>query len=56
MKYFSWWWYKYLWESEDLVNMWCRIKGHPRGVWFYNTDPTATEPDMTCKDCGEEIL
>jgi hypothetical protein len=32
---------------------WCRLRGHPAGVVFY--DPIGTEPDMTCKNCGDNL-
>lgn len=53
MKWFNWYWYKYLLESDGWYNMWCRIKGHPSGVWFHNVN--TLEPDMKCKDCGEDL-
>lgn len=31
----------------------CRFLGHPAGVWFYN--PGGFEPDMTCKNCGDDL-
>jgi hypothetical protein len=31
----------------------CRWKGHPHGVVFYN--PEGLEPDMTCKNCGDDL-
>jgi hypothetical protein len=54
-------WYKYLfsdlnWADDGrfhkLQVIWCRIKGHPRGpIWF----SSGFEPDMSCKDCGDEL-
>lgn len=57
----SWWRYicgpmKSRYNDEwywKLRMCWCRIRGHPRGVVWYN--PTGFEPDMTCKDCGEDL-
>jgi hypothetical protein len=31
----------------------CRMRGHPCGVVYYNA--TGTEPDMTCKNCGDDL-
>lgn len=40
--------------KEKLRVLICRIKGHPNGPIYY-TGPYATEPNMACKDCGEEL-
>jgi len=32
---------------------WCRWRGHPAGVFWYN--PSGMEPDMRCKGCGEDL-
>lgn len=32
---------------------WCRLRGHPAGVWFYN--PGGYEPDMRCKNCEDDL-
>jgi hypothetical protein len=32
----------------------CRYKGHPAGVWWFNMGENL-EPDMHCKGCGEDI-
>jgi hypothetical protein len=31
----------------------CRGKGHPDGVIWYN--PGGLEPDMHCKNCGDDL-
>jgi hypothetical protein len=31
----------------------CRRCGHPAGVWYHNA--YASEPDMHCKGCGEDL-
>ena len=36
-----------------LARCWCRMRGHPVGVWFYNVG--GLEPDMHCKGCGEDL-
>jgi hypothetical protein len=47
-------WYRYLFENnKGWRNVWCRMRGHPHGVWFYRA--YGGEPDMTCKDCGEDL-
>lgn len=40
--------------KEWITTSLCRMRGHPKGPVYY-TGPTATEPDMRCKDCGEEL-
>lgn len=58
MKWFSYNWYKYLLEKpkgnvEWIRTIICRAKGHPAGVWWYNIN--GSEPDMHCKNCGEDL-
>lgn len=36
-----------------VARCWCRWRGHPAGVHFYNCG--GAEPDMTCKGCGEDL-
>jgi hypothetical protein len=31
----------------------CRYRGHPAGVSWFN--PGALEPDMRCKNCGDDL-
>lgn len=31
----------------------CRFRGHPAGVWWFN--PNGLEPDMHCKNCGDDL-
>lgn len=53
-KWFSYYWYEYLLKgSTGLRNLWCRIRNHPNGVVWYNV--SGLEPDMHCKDCGEDL-
>ena len=40
-------------EETRLERIWCRLKGHPNGMVFYNVN--GYEPDTSCVDCGEEI-
>ncbi len=63
MKWFTLPWYQYLFDfsyewcgytnfSDKVRILICRIKGHPNGpVWYCH----GLEPDMHCKDCGEEL-
>ena len=54
MKWFSIWWYKYLFKNNTGIrNIICRAKGHTYGVWWYNSH--WLEPDMHCKNCGEDL-
>lgn len=60
MKWFSIWWYRYLFRKADdigYVNWWtrlkCRYHNHPAGVWWYNSH--GLEPDWSCKGCGDEL-
>jgi hypothetical protein len=59
MKWLNWRWYTYLfakpsgYQKLTRVMFCCRIKGHPRGIVYYN--PYGLEPDGHCKDCGEDI-
>lgn len=32
---------------------WCRAANHPCGVWWYSAG--GHEPDMTCKECGDDL-
>lgn len=60
MRWFTKSWWQYLLEpksnssdSNRFTIILCRIEGHPCGVWYYN--PTGLEPDMTCKNCGDDL-
>jgi hypothetical protein len=61
LKWFTLSWYKYLFHKEgwyskkspNLKTVICRMRGHPDGVWWYN--PTGLKPDMTCKNCGDNL-
>lgn len=49
---------KYLLEkkSEDVSwfkVMLCRFNGHKHSVIWYN--PTGMEPDMHCRNCGDDL-
>lgn len=47
------WWRYLLTDCRGWENFRCRVHGHPDGVWFYNVG--GLEPDMRCKDCGENL-
>jgi hypothetical protein len=52
----SWWNYLFDMKSSDVswfTVILCRIKGHPAGTVFYNTN--GLEPDMHCKNCGDNL-
>jgi hypothetical protein len=59
MHWFTLAWWKYLLGKKHPEVSWrktilCRMRGHPCGVIWY-TGPLAQEPDMTCKDCGDDL-
>lgn len=54
-------WWEYLLEERKgnwcmpwYIVIWCRIRGHRCGVWWYNPAP-ALDPDMHCKNCGDDL-
>lgn len=58
MKWFSIWFWKYLLEKPHgdigrVRTAICRARNHPCGVWWYNVG--AFEPDMHCKNCGDDL-
>lgn len=49
---------KYLFAKKSKDVCWitvikCRLKGHPCGVVWFN--PNGIEPDMHCKNCGDDL-
>lgn len=54
-------WYAYVFAPRAFCNddewlprvWWCRMRGHPYGVVWYN--PGGMEPDMRCKNCGDDL-
>jgi hypothetical protein len=60
LKWLSISWYIYLFEKPFHSRNWstrfsrlvCRVNGHPGPVW---TNMNGLEPDMHCKNCGEEL-
>jgi len=51
-------WWKYLFGKKSPDYSWwtvikCRIGGHKCGVVWYN--PYGYEPNMTCKNCGDDL-
>ena len=57
MKWFSFLWYKYLFEKPRYSNILntaiCRAQNHKCGVVWYN--PSGLEPDMHCRNCGDDL-
>lgn len=50
------WWSYLLGKRTDLgiiKTAICRAKGHPCGVWYVNAG--GIEPDMRCKNCGDDL-
>lgn len=58
-------WYEYLLQVGDWSRnrskigwpgwrkVWCRLEDHKCGVWW--TNPGGYEPDMHCKNCGDDL-
>ena len=62
MHWFTIDWWRYILQPVDVVDEGlrfrirayiCRARGHPHGVVWYNTN--GLEPDMTCKNCGDDL-
>jgi hypothetical protein len=60
LKWFHISWWKYLLEKRSeysdisfISTVICRAKGHPCGFWYINT--YGLEPDMHCKNCGDDL-
>lgn len=58
IKWFTKEWWSYLFQLKGDDISWitvikCRLKNHSCGVVWYN--PNGLEPDMTCKNCGDNI-
>jgi len=56
----SWW--KYLLHEDDkprsvsiLTKIKCRMSRHSCGPVYYDLHPSSTEPDWTCKKCGDYL-
>lgn len=62
LKWFTQSWWRYLlgpmkvryddewfWRLKVIA---CRARGHPYGVVWFTQE---LEPDMTCKNCGEDL-
>jgi hypothetical protein len=47
------WRWSWLWGETKPERILCRLRGHPKGMIFYN--PGGYEPDGRCKTCGEDI-
>lgn len=65
LTWFSKDWWKYLLEpindswmdNNNIISKtkvaWCRANGHPCGVIYWN--PGGYEPDMRCRNCGDDL-
>lgn len=52
--WFTYNWWKYLLQKPfSLRTLFCRVRKHPYGVVWFN--PSGTEPDMSCKNCGDDL-
>lgn len=40
-------------DCYSQVRYWCRRLGHPNGIVYFNVG--GSEPDYSCKDCGEDL-
>lgn len=52
----EWWSYLFQPKAEDIswfATLKCRLENHSCGVVWYN--PSGWEPDMTCKNCGDDL-
>jgi len=47
------WRWSWLWEETKPERILCRLRGHPKGMIYYN--PGGFEPDGRCQTCGENI-
>lgn len=62
-RWFNYYWYSYLFAKKSVTaKSWgiswitiilCRMKNHPGGVWWYTS--SRLEPDMRCKNCGDDL-
>jgi len=53
-------WWKYLFAPRNrnsdlskIKTVICRARNHPAGVRWYN--PGGIEPDMHCRNCGDDL-
>lgn len=54
MKWFTFMWWKYLFKDcKSPIQFLCRINNHKCGVVWYNL--YGNEPDMHCRNCGEDL-
>lgn len=47
------WWKFLLARPFSFRAFFCRMRGHPYGVVWFN--PSGFEPDMTCRNCGDDL-
>ena len=58
MRWFNLDWWRYLLaipapDTTRWIAFWCRMRNHPAGLVWYS--PNGLEPDMRCKNCGDDI-
>jgi hypothetical protein len=58
--FFALWWWQGLFACRDhghglWRNVWCWVRGYHGPVVWYTTDFEPLEPDMRCRDCGEDL-
>jgi hypothetical protein len=41
-----------VWWRDWPNRIWCRWHAHPAGPWWYGN---GWEPDMKCKNCGDDL-
>jgi len=47
------WWLYLLRDCRGPRHFICRVRNHPAGVVWHN--PGGIEPDMHCRNCGEDL-
>lgn len=56
MHWFTIGWWEYLLAAPRSFRAFlCRAGGHKCGVVWYTSDPEATEPDMHCRNCNDDL-
>jgi len=55
------WWWRHLFAPRSSYNgevkwrtvVWCRLRNHPSGVWYYTS--YGLKPNMHCRICGDDL-
>jgi len=58
MRFFALWWWRGFLHCRNFGyglwrNVWCWTRGYHGNVWWHNA--AGLEPDMRCRDCGENL-